>query len=223
MERRRITKDTVLEKIDNTLKLVDDEIGKTMKSTEKNKSTRCLKKVKKQLTELQKDIPKIKRPPITHKNSFFSAQAKISEELKQFLGIDNDQISRQEVLRALSTYIHIDDEDNIDDNVWAYLNPTNRDLRDPKDKRCIIPDEKLSELLGYKEFVESVKKGEYVTKKDKKVITDPRLTYCRITALLQKHYLKSKKKDIRDDKVNEENDVEDEKPTSKKVTKSKKN
>lgn len=188
MERRRITKATILEKIDTTLKIVDEEIDKTMKSTEKNKSTRCLKKIKKRLNELQKDIPRIKRPPTTHKNSFFSTQVNISRELKDFLGIDNNKISRQQVLCALSAYIHLE-EDNVEDNVWAYLNPKHRDLRDPTDKRCIIPDDRLSKLLGYNEFVKSVEKGEYITKKGK-IVTDPRLTFCRITALLQKHYVK---------------------------------
>ena len=200
--RKIITKESLEEEFNDLLTLVDTEIDKKRKSFEKNKGIRKLIQIKKRVESIRKHIPKmikhsrsINRDP--SKNGFV-IPTNISKELSKFLSIDpNTKLSRENVQCAISTYIHIDpEEDREKITRWKYLNPDFRDLRSVSNKRVIQPDDKLSSLLDYDKYREDVKKGliEINNKKlGKKIVTsDDSLYYYILTKLIQKHFIKNK-------------------------------
>lgn len=123
----------------------------------------------------------------------------ISDELRVFLGVDDpsQKFSRTDVTRAICAYIAINPnkKKKSEDERWYYLNDGSRNLQDPSDKTKIIPDDKLSKLLRYEEYVDRVKSGLETMKKREngvkvpKTITDPSLRYFIVQRLLKPHFL----------------------------------
>lgn len=83
--------------------------------------------------------------------------------------------------------------------IWGNkLNPGGiRDLRSTTNKTCIEPDEKLSKLLHYDEYVEDIKNGKVTSAKRHKdtgqiehvIETNTSLTYFNLQGLLAKHFV----------------------------------
>ena len=107
----------------------------------------------------------------------------------------NSSISREDAQCALSVYINIKPDEQREKSLkWKYLNPQNRDIRDPSNKRIIIPDSKLSKLLGYEEYKDKVQNGEiYINSKklgQKVLVEDDKMEYYVMISLMQKLFLK---------------------------------
>jgi upstream activation factor subunit UAF30 len=89
----------------------------------------------------------------TNTNSGFLKKVPISKEMAKFTGWDSSELkSRVDVTKSLCNYIR---ENN---------------LQNPKDRRQILPDVKLTKLLN-------IKKG------------DPPLTYYRIQSCIKPHFI----------------------------------
>ena len=136
----------------------------------------------------------------------------LSVELCDFLGVSHDMmLSRASVNRAVTAYIWYNDKlfdpETMDPSafvekmLWAdKLNPHRHDLRDIHTPSIIVPDRKLSILLGYDEYKKRVANGEikYNNRRflgaDGKVEyrdvveTNDALTYAVLQKLLAKHY-----------------------------------
>lgn len=186
-----ITKEDIVENLGEILEIVNKEIDRSEKSTEKTKSLRTLRKIKKRVERLKKDVPKIKRKNTRtdYSNNTFCVPMKISKELSNFLNHPGP-LSRDEVQCAISAYINIKIDEERDKILrWKHLNTIERDLRDETNLSIIIPDDKLSKLLGYDEYVKQVERGKIINKKGD-VVTNSDLKYCIVTKLLQKHFEK---------------------------------
>ena len=189
LKKREINKDSVLKQLDDMYKILNDEIEKTMKSTDKNKNTRVLKKLKKRLEKIQKDLPKMKKKTTrtNFSNSGFVKTFPITKETSDFLMVDpNMNLSRDDLQCALTIYIHLDPEEEREKKLkWAYLNKEGlRDLRNPKNRKLIYPDEALSSLLKYNEYKKNVDTGKEFNKKGIKIL-DSNMHYYTLTSLLQ--------------------------------------
>lgn len=127
----------------------------------------------------------------------------VSPALSEFLGLQpGEKISRAEVNCAIIMYIFISDVSKIptEKKKWLKMNPGGqRNLRSQQDLSVIIPDEKLSTLLNYPAYVDSVLKGEKKWLRQNKNTgqmegvseTDPKLTYAVVQHLLCPHFLKT--------------------------------
>lgn len=134
--RRIITKETVNKDFETLQDNILEEIENIRDSKEKVKGVKFLRSVNKLLKILHKDYKKVlkikKKRKTTNTNTGFNKPVGITQLLADFTGWDvNKKYSRIETTRFLCKYI----KDN--------------KLQNPKDKRKIIPDEKLSKLLGY--------------------------------------------------------------------------
>ena len=124
-----------------------DDVFHEIKSFEKTVNSF----IKKQIKENDK---KSKKP---RKKSGFALPAQVSDEMCEFIGIDKGtHLARTDVTKFLMAYI----EDN--------------KLENEKDKRFIVPDEKLSKLLGEEA-------------KDKKI------THFTIQKYINKHFIRIRK------------------------------
>lgn len=91
--------------------------------------------------------------------------------------------------------------DKINTQVWGNkLTPGARNLQSTKrDNKCIEPDEKLSKLLRYDEYVADIKSGKITSSRrnkttgeiEKVTVTDPSLTYFVLPRLLVRHFVRS--------------------------------
>lgn len=139
-----------------------DNISKRLEITGDKTSARFLKTVSKDVKDLKaktsqflKKKRRVKRNTSSNKNSGFLKPVKISAEMSKFTGWNpNDLHSRVDVTKYLCNYIK---ENN---------------LQNPKDRRQIIMDDKLSKLLDFDE-------------KD----SNP-LTYFRIQSCIKNHFPK---------------------------------
>ena len=199
--RKPVTLETYIIKMDNLIETLDDEIDR--RSREKEKGIRSIRAIRKEVRELRSQLPKIathKRKVNRTAQSGFSVKKPISDELCRFLKKPiGSKFTGHEITYALCMYVHVkEDEERTSMLYWLYLNPDKkRDLQN-KDKRVIIdPDSALSKLLGYDEYVASVKAGEItINRKDKDtgqrsevVVTDPSLYYYVMPKLIQKHFI----------------------------------
>lgn len=163
--RKKVTLESHLGKIDELLKLLDNEIER--KSKEREKGVRTFQGIRKTVRELRKDVPKIangkRRIKTTGKRtSGFMVKHPITEECANFLQMEKGTLlSRREVTNAICVYAHYDPGDDRDQmKKWAYLNPKGeRNLQQEGNKMVIIPDETLTKLLLYKDYQDQVKKG----------------------------------------------------------------
>ena len=142
------------------------------------------------------------------KRNNFANPKNISAELANFLHVPhNTQLSRAEVTMAIATYINWDKskaarlkkegDDLFMEKMgrWEYLNPegNRRDLRDVKDKRIIVPDPPLSNLLNYEQYKANVAAGRITSRRrvdgERRVIVlnDDSLHYSTIQRLLAPH------------------------------------
>ena len=121
------------------------------------------RQVEKQMRQKNKLIMK-NRNKGNRKPSGFAKPSKISPELSNFMGKENGvQIARTEVTQYLIQYIK------------------SNDLQYSKNKKIIMPDEKLKSLLG-------------VSEKDE-------VTYFNLQRLMNKHFIKSNVENISENVV----------------------
>lgn len=202
-KRKRPTAEEHLQHYDELLSYLSQEIDR--KSREMEPGVRTLRKAKKKLMNMKKELPKIRFTkkvfaPLTKREPVgLLTPLPISIELAQFLHFPEVAlISRLDAIRALCVYCHLDPEESREEMLrWRHLNTINRDLQDPKDRRYILPDTPLSKLLRYDSYKKSVDKGEiYRSKKDKESgevtmekVTSSRLSYLIIQKLVSIHFL----------------------------------
>jgi chromatin remodeling complex protein RSC6 len=134
--------DIIRDKISDQKNSLDD-ITKDMKTFEK-----LIKKF------VSKYIKKETKPKKPRKKSGFALPVSISDDLCEFMELEKgSKVARTQVTQYLSTYI----KDN--------------NLINPENKKIIIPDAKLTKLLGDD-------------------ISDIELTYFNIQTFMNKHFLK---------------------------------
>jgi chromatin remodeling complex protein RSC6 len=134
--------DIIRDKISDQKNSLDD-ITKDMKTFEK-----LIKKF------VSKYIKKETKPKKPRKKSGFALPVSISDDLCEFMELEKgSKVARTQVTQYLSTYI----KDN--------------NLINPENKKIIVPDAKLSKLLGDD-------------------ISDIELTYFNIQTFMNKHFLK---------------------------------
>ena len=159
------TRDTVLAELDAIIVSIDEEILHIRGSSTKVTGVKFLRSVRKQVKGVRNKSARVmkQKNKTTRKvntNSGFLKPVRISGEMAEFTGWDpKEPKSRVDVTKYICKYI----KDN--------------DLQNPKDRRQILADAELSELLGF----------------DSKKEKDP-LTYYRIQTFMKKHFIKEEKK-----------------------------
>jgi len=128
----------------------------------------------------------------------FRRKWNISINLAKFLGVHPSlRLSRIDVTEALVVYCHKRRPENRPNmRRWSYLNKVNRNLENPKNKRTILPDQRLSSLLKYEQYKKKVESGNQLfsscnKKKAGQQLTDSSLKYSTIQVLISKHFLKA--------------------------------
>ena len=128
--------DVVNKQFDELLSAISTEI-ESVKTEKKNVGVKYLKSLNKQVVALRKSTMKLskqKKKTVRKSNnvSGFLKPVAISKEIAEFTGWSvKDKHSRVEVTKYICNYIK------------------ENDLQDPSDRRKIMPDEKLQNLLGY--------------------------------------------------------------------------
>ena len=158
-----LTRDMILSSFDEITNLIDAEITSLRDSQTKTKGVKFLRSLGKKIKTLKNHSARIiKQRNTTNKkvsnnsNSGFLKPVQISKEMAKFTGWDATLLkSRVDVTKFLCNYIK------------------ENDLQNPKDRRQILADSKLSKLLKY----------------DSKKETEP-LTYFRIQSCLKDHFIK---------------------------------
>jgi len=159
-KRRIITKESVKEDFEKLEESILEEIENIRDSREKTKGVKFLRTVNKLLKILHKDYLKVLKIKTKKSgngaNSGFNKPTGITQLLADFTGWDvNKKYSRIETTRFLCKYI------------------ADNKLQNPKDRRQIIPDEKLSKVLGY----------------DPEISKEP-MTYFRLQTYIQPVFIK---------------------------------
>lgn len=196
---KRIHKEITPSSFQNDLQelfvLLNTEIDKQQKKMVPSPGIRALKSARMRVVKLQKHFPKVaKRPRTKRVNAGISSGIMkpnpITEELAKFLGVPLDtKLSRVEIQGALAVYCRVKDKNKKSYVRWGYLNPEGeRNLQDPKDRKFIIPDKKLSKLLRYDQYKKKIADGKIIIRNKKtgesRVVTDDRLQYFTITSLI---------------------------------------
>ncbi len=128
--------DVVNKQFDDILSTISAEI-ESVKTDKKSVGVKYLKSLNKQVVTLRKSIMKLskQKKKIVRKSnnaSGFLKPVTISKEIAEFTGWSvKDKHSRVEVTKYICNYIK------------------ENDLQDPSDRRKIMPDEKLQNLLRY--------------------------------------------------------------------------
>jgi hypothetical protein len=164
-ERRKITIKTHNSDYDSLIEELDKTIDH--KSKHKEKGIRTLRRVRKRLIRMKKDVPLVIKSTRKRKNkegntnNGFGIKYNISEELSTFLNVEEGTtLSRSDITRAICVYSNIKEDEKREDVLrWKYLNDKQRDLRAKDKKMCIVPDKPLSKLLRYDEYKKKVKGG----------------------------------------------------------------
>lgn len=155
------TKESVLQGFDDLLATVEEEIARLRESQTKTKGVKYLRSLGKRVKTLRSQssrVMKQKKRTVrkNNNNSGFLKPVNISKEMCKFTGWKaGEKKSRVDVTKHICNYIK------------------EHDLQNPKDKRQILADPKLSKLLGY----------------DSKKESEP-LTYYRIQSFMKPHFLK---------------------------------
>lgn len=162
-EKKVINKESIIKSFDDIINSIESEIESLREGDNKTKGIKFLRTITKRLKVLKNNSSKIikqKKNNVkksTNNNSGFLKPVKISKEMAKFTGWNVDEPkSRVDVTKFLCQYIR--------DN----------ELQNPKDRRQIIADTKLSKLLKY----------------DAKKENEP-LTYYKVQTCLKPHFLKS--------------------------------
>ncbi len=166
-KRRTVDRDSVIASFEDIIALVDGEI-ENIRSASDSKSrggVKFLRSLNKSLKQLQKDTTRVmkqkRRNPNRPKNttSGFMKPVNISANMAKFTGWNADELkSRVDVTKYICNYIR------------------EKDLQNPEDRRQILPDKKLSALLGV----------------DAKSLKDEPLTYYSLQKRIQPHFVANK-------------------------------
>ena len=202
LSRKKPTAEDHIHHYDDLLTYLNSEIDR--KSRNMEAGIRTLRKARKQIMAMRKELPKIRFT----KKSFAPATKRtptgiitplpISVELAEFLQVPSDTlVSRLDANRAVCVYCNLKEDEKREEILrWSYLNTEHRNLQDTTDRRYILPDEKLSTLLDYDSYKKSVENGEvYRTKKNKETglyavekVVSSRLSYLTVPKLLSVHF-----------------------------------
>ena len=163
-EKRKLSRDTILESFEDLIKSVEDEINSLRESDTKTKGIKFLRTVNKRIKILKNQSSKLIKQKrnngktgVVNKNSGFLKPVPISTEMAKFTGWNmGEPKSRVEVTKYICNYIK------------------EHKLQNPEDKRQINVDSKLSKLLRY----------------DPKKESEP-LTYYKIQSNLKHHFPKA--------------------------------
>lgn len=203
--RKRITVEAHLSKYNSLIELLDNEISKLPKTATQtstatiNNITFVMKDVKKQIKEMRDEAVKLTKckQAKKKKNSGLTMSCNLSQEMINFLHVpEGTKLSRNEITNAICTYIYLNPNETRKQILrWSYLNTEGRDLRNPHKKTEIIPDEVISELLGYEMYIKNVQDGLIMGKTTDKItkakvlttVTNTALTYRVIQKLICKH------------------------------------
>lgn len=148
-----VVEDTPVDKFELVLAILNKTLTETKEAialvkTLQKEEKKSNKKVSKRSKKEKSEQPKGARPA-----SGFAKPTKLSDELCSFLGVSSGtEMSRTDVTRVLNQYIK-----------------TNN-LQDTKDKRTIVPDDKLKSILDS---------------------TDGKLTYFTLQKHIKHHFLKA--------------------------------
>ncbi|ADB04064.1 SWIB/MDM2 domain-containing protein [Cannes 8 virus] len=194
------TSDSVSEELLAIIDALDAEIKRTKETTEKVKGVRFLSKVKRQLVDVNKQLPRIRngkaKKRVVKGNSGIKKPKSISDELADFLQVERGTLlSMADVTSAVCTYIRIKDDETNPEKLesrkrWEHLNPNGeRNLQDQTSKKNIVPDEALSDLLRYEQYRKDVANGKIHVKSTGAVVTDDRLNYCVLQKLIAPHFV----------------------------------
>ena len=198
--RKKPTPEGYLNQYDDLISYLDIEIDR--KSREMEKGVRTLRRTRKALLQMKKDLPKLRISKKTFASQkkgskVLSTPVHISTQLADFLQVPHDTLlSRKEVTRAIVVYCNARPEEDREEFLrWSYLN-TGRNLQNPKDRRFIIPDDNLSKLLRFDQYQQDVANGLIMKKVKDKItgqvkvvpVTSPALSYISIQRLLKIHY-----------------------------------
>jgi len=155
------TRESVLASFDELIASVEAEIQTIRDSSSKTKGVKFLRSLNKKLKTLKNQSSRVKHRTSTktssatnNANSGFLKPVKISSEMAKFTGWEPK--SRVDVTKYICNYIK------------------EHELQNPKDKRQILADSKLSKLLNY----------------DPKKESEP-LTYYRIQSYIKPHFIKT--------------------------------
>lgn len=158
-KRRVPTKESLPAEFDELVAVVQEEIERLRKSTGKQKGVKFLRSLNKRIKTLRSHSVRVmkqkhKTNRTNNTNSGFLKPVQLSKEMAKFTGWDhNEPRSRVDVTKYICNYIR---ENN---------------LQNPEDRRQILADKKLANLLGYD------------SKSD-----DKPLTYYRIQTYMKKHF-----------------------------------
>jgi chromatin remodeling complex protein RSC6 len=160
-KRREVTRESVDTDFEDLEEKLASEIETLRDSKEKVKGIKFLRSINKVIKTLHKDYTRVlklkkKRNSANPTTSGFNKPVTIRQGLADFTGWDvNQKYSRIDVTRFLCNYIK------------------EKDLQNPKDRRQILPDEKLCKVLNF----------------DPKTAKDP-LTYFRLQVYIQNSFVK---------------------------------
>lgn len=208
VEKEKKAKPTISDHVGHYMSLIeflDVEIDR--KCREKEKGVNWIRKFKKMVITMKKELPMVWRSKALRKelssrsnrSNGLTVKVGITKELAQFLQVPEDtQLSRVDVLRAICVYSHLNPKEEREDVLrWAYLNPDGkRNLQNPKSKLSILPNKDISKLLRYDQYKKDVAAGKVVRnikvdkQKETKVVTDDVLYYYVIQKLMSIHFAK---------------------------------
>lgn len=206
--RKVVSLASVLETLKQAEKFCDTEIENRAKTKEPGAKT--FKSIRKLIKEVAQRLPRLANQKRrnnranTSVESGFGKEINISPELAKFLKVDvNTKLTRNDITRAICTYIHYDPATATERmKRWEYLNPEGeRNLQNPSERKAILPDKALSALLGYDKYKKNVSEGkEFFNKTNKATgqkeqtrVEDDSLYYFVIQKLIQKHYIRPTK------------------------------
>src|SRR5271154_2171677 len=123
--KKRPTLESHLAQYNELVKLLDEEVDRMSK--DKEKGSRKIRKIRKVVKQLMKEVPVIakqKRERNRSKPSGLEVPIDVTPALKAFLKLkDGDVISRRDLTRAICIYIKYDPDDKrVETQRWAYLN-----------------------------------------------------------------------------------------------------
>lgn len=165
-KRKQADRESILASMDELIESIETEITRLRESPNKLKGVKFLRSLNKRLKTLRSQSTRVmkQRPKVVRKrnpNSGFLKPVRISTEMAKFTGWNATELrSRVDVTKYICNYIK------------------ENDLQNPKDRRQILADTKLSKLLNY----------------DSKTAENP-LTYYRIQTYMKPHFPKDEKKD----------------------------
>lgn len=158
--RREVSRETVDAEFDALIEMIHTRLEAITPEEKKAGVSRLLRNLHKRMKVLKGDVSRISKQRVrgTRQNnttSGFMKPVKISGDMASFTGWDAGQLrSRVEVTKYICDYIK------------------KNELQNPEDRRQIVPDAKLSKLLGY----------------DKKKEDKP-LTYYYLQQKIQPHFV----------------------------------